>query len=243
MKLTPVQQVEGVYVKRDDLYVLAGVNGSKVRVIGKQAQGAAGIVTAGPRAASQLYIAARIAAKLGVPCRCHTAMGATTPHMQDAVDHGAEIIQHKAGYNTVLQARAVADHQTRPGWALVPLWLRHPLTVAGTRLQCANVPQGVKRVVCVAGSGMTLAGILHGLPDVKVVGVRVGADPTKTLDTFGGFGWRSRVQLVDPGTDYKEGLEGVQWGDINLDPGYEAKCAKYLQPGDLFWIAGNRIIT
>lgn len=244
---TPIQLIGGVHVKRDDLCEFAGVNGAKVRVIRKLAQGASGIITAGPRASSQIYIAARVAAAMGIPCRCHVPQGATTPHMEDALAHGAEIVRHKAGYNNVLQARAEADHKTHPERALVPLWLRCPLTVEGTRRQCVNVPHNAKRAVVVAGSGMTLAGVLWGLRDlgldIPVVGVMVGADPTKTLDTFAGFGWWRRCNLVESPLDYKGRVEGAFLGDIALDPGYEAKCLQFLEPGDLFWVAGNRIIT
>ena len=51
---TPVQQVGQLWLKRDDLYSVAGVAGGKVRSCWALAQGARGLVTAGSRASPQV---------------------------------------------------------------------------------------------------------------------------------------------------------------------------------------------
>lgn len=246
--MTPIEKHGGIYFKRGDLYRVAGTNGCKAQVIATMAKGAAGLITSGPRLSSQSYICARVAAKQGIPFRCHMPRGAATAEMEDVLAHGGEIIQHKCGYNNVLANRAAEDAKGRAGWVVVPLWLRGPATVQALRGEVANVPTAARRVVVVVGSGMTLAAVLHGLCDqgrsTPVLGVCVGADPGKALDAFGPFGWRQQCTLVQPtgpATAYDKPLYGVQVGGIKLDPRYEAKAAEYLQPGDLFWVAGYSI--
>jgi 1-aminocyclopropane-1-carboxylate deaminase/D-cysteine desulfhydrase-like pyridoxal-dependent ACC family enzyme len=243
--LAPIEEVNGVWLKRVDHYTIAGCNGGKAQVIAAMVAGACGVITAGPRTSSQIYIGARIAELYGIPFRCHLPRGPITAEMKDVEAHGGEIIQHVAGYNNVLEARAAEDLRGRRRWVGVPLWLRGPGTVRVVRKEVANVPKAAQRIVVVAGSGMTVAGVLAGLRDMRlnipVLAVCVGADPTKTLDTFGGFGWRERCELVRPDSKYEKPAYGVRWGNVDLDPRYEAKAAPYLRKGDLFWVAGYGI--
>ena len=50
--------------------------------------------------------------------------------------------------------------------------------------------------------------------------------------------WRHMCQLVDSGVPYDKGIEADF--PIKIDPIYEAKCVKFLQPGDLLWVVGIR---
>jgi len=245
MRPTPIEWVDGVAVKRGDLYKFAGVNGGKIRVIQSMACGAAGLITSGPRRSSQIYIGARVANVLGIPFRCHLPSGPFTAEMEDVLEHGGEVIQHRCGYNNVLSARAVEDMKGRIGWVMIPLWLRCMQTVKEIRSEVYNIPRSVKRVVVTVGSGMSAAAILHGLRDIKLdislIGVCVGASPTKTMNTFAPFGWRNQCTLVASNMGYKDMLSGVCYGGIPLDPRYEAKAASYVQKGDLFWIVAHGI--
>ena len=239
----PVERVGDIYVKRGDLFSVAGVNGGKAQVINAMAQNAAGLITSGPRISSQIYIGARVAAGLGIPFRCHLPRGGETAEMADVKAHGGEVVQHKAGYNNVLASRAKDDVRANKGWVEVPLWLRGPETVRVIRAEAANIPPQAKRVVVPAGSGMTVAAVLHGLRDVglniPVVGVCVGADPDKTIRTFGPFG--CKYKLVRTADGYDRPRYGVRFGGIELDPRYEAKCVDHLQAGDCLWVAGHGI--
>jgi hypothetical protein len=93
------------------------------------------------------------------------------------------------------------------------------------------------------GFGMTAVGILRGLRDfglkIPVVAVQVGADPTKRFNEY--FpGWQQWLTAVPSPVVYETPLQNVRVGGVLLDPHYEAKCAEFLQPGDLLWIAGIR---
>lgn len=241
--LTPVERNNGYYLKRDDLYSIAGVCGGKVRTCWHLSQGADGLVTAGSRQSPQVNIVAQIAKYLDVPCRVHTPQGELSPEVKDAQAAGAEVIQHKAGYNNVIIARAREDAADRC-WTEIPFGMECQEAIEQTRKQVANVPAEVKRIVMPVGSGMSLAGVLWGLHDngydIPVVGVQVGADPSKRLDKYAPPNWREIATLVETDTDYHQEAEQVDFHGIQLDPIYEAKAAPYVESDDLFWIVGIR---
>jgi hypothetical protein len=241
-ELTPVQQVGNVWLKRDDLYSVAGVAGGKVRSCWALAQGATGLVTAGSRASPQVNIVAHIAKRLGVPCRVHTPEGEASEEVADAVACGAERVEHRPGHNSVIIARAREDAKAR-GWREIPFGMECDEAVRQTRRQVAGLPSGVRRIVIPVGSGMSLCGVLWGLRDqglaIPVLGVVVGADPAKRLEKYAPPGWQQMVQLVPAGVDYHDAVQATV-GDAVLDPHYEAKCARFLQDGDLLWIVGVR---
>ncbi len=244
-ELTPVQKPEkDIWLKRDDLLELAGVRGGKVRTCWELARGEKnGLVTAGSRSSPQVNIVAQIAAELGIGCRIHTPSGKIGPELSAATAAGADLVQHKAGRNPVIIARAREDAKER-GWREIPFGMECAEAVEQTRGQVKRLPSRAKRIVVAVGSGMTLAGILHGIQDRRitkpVLGVRVGADPTKRLDKYAPEGWRSMVELVDAEGDYHEpATETQRWG-IEFDPYYEAKALPHVQAGDLFWVVGIR---
>lgn len=245
-ELTAIQRAGDVFIKRDDLWSVAGVAGGKVRTCWHLAQEAArrgvGLVTAGSRASPQVNIVAHIARRLGVPCRAHTPTGALSPEVIEAQACGAEIIQHKAGYNSVIVARARADAAER-GWVEIPFGMECEEATRQTRRQVREIPPEVKRIVIPVGSGMSLAGVLWGLREaglsIPVLGVVVGASPQKRLDQYAPPGWSAMVTLVPAGLDYHKAVV-AKVGGILLDPHYEAKTARFIQPGDLLWIVGIR---
>lgn len=241
--LTPIQQVGDLWVKRDDLFEVGGVRGGKVRSCWRLAQGATGLITAGSRASPQVNIVSHIARELGIPCRVHTPTGDLSPEVQAARDMGAEVIQHKAGYNSVIVARA-RDDARKTGWREIPFGMECREAVAETAAQVRDIPEGVQRIVMPVGSGMSLSGVLHGLLrsgiDLPVLGVVVGADPEKRLDKWAPSCWREMVRLVRSPHDYHEAMKENRIGGITVDPIYEAKVLPFLEPGDLFWIVGIR---
>jgi hypothetical protein len=117
-----------------------------------------------------------------------------------------------------------------------------PLAAEYTAKQAGNLPHGeYRRIVVPVGSGMSLAGVIAGTPDeTTIVGVSVGADPTKRLDRYAPM-WRFRdVRMVQSEIPYGKPAPVSRLGDIKLDPIYEAKCLPFLQADDLFWIVGIR---
>jgi hypothetical protein len=242
-ELTPIERIGALWAKRDDLFAIAGVRGGKVRSCWNLAQGATGLTTAGSKSSPQVNIVAHIAARLGIPCRVHTPTGALSAEVEAAERAGAEVVQHKAGYNNVIIARAREDAAER-GWTNIPFGMECDETITQTRAQVANLPDGITRIVVPVGSGMSLAGILHGLRDIgraiPVLGVMVGADPVKRLDAYAPTDWRDMVTLVPSGSDYAAEASETMLGDIALDAHYEAKCLPFLADGDLLWIVGIR---
>lgn len=241
--LTPIEHRGPLAIKRDDLCEVAGVRGGKVRTCWHLAQGAPGLITAGSRESPQVNIVAHIAAALGVPCRVHTPEGVLSPEVEMARDMGAEIRQHRAGYNNVINARARQDARMT-GWTEIPFGMKCREAVRQTQKQVANIPSDTKRIVIPVGSGMSLAGVLWGLidrnMDVPVLGVRVGADPKETLDQYAPWNWRNRVQLTTTLAAYHTPAPTIVVEGLTVDPHYEAKCIPYLEPGDLFWVVGLR---
>lgn len=240
---TPIERRGAAWAKRDDLFEVAGVAGGKVRTCWHLAQGASGLVTAGSRASPQVNIVAHIARALGIPCRVHTPSGALSPEVLSARNCGAEVVQHRAGYNNVIIARAREDAIAR-GWREIPFGMECQEAVRQTKRQVADLPDGVERIVIPVGSGMSAAGVLWGLVErglsIPVLGIVVGASPTKRLDQYAPPNWRDLMTLRPSGIDYHAAAPIDEWEGIALDPHYEAKCIPFLAPGDLLWIVGIR---
>ena len=246
MTLTPVETHNyrdgTIYVKRDDLYMIAGVAGGKARTCWFLAQGAVGLVTAASRVSPQTTTVAFIARHLGIPARIHTPTGIWSADLRASAKAGAEIIQHKAGYNSVICARAHEDALER-GWTEIPFGMECAEAVKQTCGQVANFPVEVTRLVTAVGSGMSLAGILEGRRhyglSFKVTGVWVGADPTRRLDLYAPENWRETVELLPSPMPYHSPYFR-SLNNIVLDPLYEAKALIHARPDDLFWIVGVR---
>jgi len=246
---TPIEKHGDNWIKRDDLFEINGAPGGKVRTCLALAQrakdsGAAGITTAGSRSSPQVNIVARVAAHLGLKARCHTPKGKLSPEVIAARDAGAVIEQHKPGHNSVIIARAREDAKARK-FVEIPFGMECEEAITQTRRQVQDIPADVARIVIPVGSGMSLAGLLHGLDDagrgdLPVVGVKVGADPAKRLDKYAPANWRDRVDLIDSGTDYHDPAPDTTFAGLPLDPHYEGKCVPHIAPGDLFWIVGIR---
>ena len=248
-ELTPVELVDGIYYKRDDSLNIDGSRGGKIRgcisIIEKALESGpiSGLITAGSRQSPQVNIVATLAMKYGVPCRVHVPSGALTPELLAAEALGAEIVQHTAGYNNVIIARAREDAASS-GWLEIPFGMEHSIAVEATSRQVANLPKDIRRIVVPVGSGMTLAGILHGLIKnnitVPVLGIQVGAEIEKRLDKYAPSSWRSMVTIIKSQLDYHTEAPVTSISGIGLDPIYEAKTLAYLEKGDLLWIVGKR---
>ena len=241
--LTPIEKVGEYFVKRDDLFAVNGVNGGKVRTCYYLAQNAKGLVTAGSRESPQVNIVAHIAKELGIPCRVHTPEGKLSPEVEAAKNIGAEVIQHKAGYNSVIIKRA-KDDAIEQGFKEIPFGMECCEAVEATKNQVKNIPSNTKRIVIPVGSGMSLSGLLHGLIEnnlnIPVLGVRVGADPTDRLNKYAPKNWASMVTLVSSDLDYHQHEKDNNFYGLTLDPVYEAKCIKFIEKGDLLWVVGIR---
>lgn len=258
---TPVEQRGNVFFKRDDFFNVNNANGGKARscfhLIRKARDtGYDSVVTAGSRKSPQINLTAKLAQKYGLKCFAHCPQGELSDILIEARDvYGAVIVQHKAGYNSVIIKRARDDAEENNRF-YVPFGMECDTAVEYTKGQMKStyIDKKVKRIVISVGSGMTLAGILHGLKDyyntttasglvIPVLGVCVGSDPEQRLDKYAPDNWREMVTLVKSDYDYHKEYPQPVYKGIDLDPIYEAKCIPYLRDGDLFWIIGNRYST
>jgi 1-aminocyclopropane-1-carboxylate deaminase/D-cysteine desulfhydrase-like pyridoxal-dependent ACC family enzyme len=247
--LTPVEEHGNVLVKRDDLFGLGSSRGGKVRsclALAREAQ-AAGfttLVTAGSRQSPQVNIVAEIAASLGMQASVHVPSGALTPELEAAAAAGAVVHQHAYGRNSVIVARAHEEVAGDEKAFEIPFGMETQKAIVWTGRQVENIPADVERIVVPVGSGMSLAGILHGLViagrDIPVLGVVVGSDPRKRLAKWAPAGWERMVQLVESGLDYHDAVRDNRLGNLLLDPIYEAKALRFLSAGDLLWVVGIR---
>lgn len=255
-QITPVERYDNfvfngygydtVYLKREDLFTVAGVYGGKVRSCLALSQHMLtgyynGLTTAGSRSSPQVNIVAHIAKFLDVECVAHTPCGELNEELILAQQAGAKIIQHKPGHNSVIIARS-RQYADKHQFYDIPFGMENRGAVLETSIQVANIPDEVKRIVMPVGSGMSMAGVLNGLVDtgrdIPVLGVVVGADPTKRLDRFKPY-MHNNYRLVNAGVDYHQYVH-ASVGGVMLDPVYEAKCVKFLEPGDLLWCVGIR---
>ena len=242
--LTPVEKHNKIWLKRDDLYKIAGVRGGKARTCYLLANRAKkGLVTASSRHSPQVAIVARLAKMINLPCRIHTPRGKATPEINDALSNGAMRIPHKIGFNNVIIARARQDSQ-KLGWTEIPFGMECKEAVESSAIQVDNIPNEVSRIIVPVGSGMTLAGILTGLErnkrDIPILGIIVGADPIKRLDFWAPIGWRDKVKFSQSNLDYHIKATNAKIFNIQLDPIYEAKCIPFIKAGDCLWIVGIR---
>ena len=231
-----------MWVKREDAFAINGVNGSKVRSLWYLAHDAAGLVAYGSRHSPHGNRVAHVAQAFGIPCHLHIAGGALLPEYQMAERASAHIFRHTPGYMTVIAARAREDAKQH-GYYLVPFGVVCREAVQHVIPQVTDIPDAVQRIVMAVGSGITLAGLLHGLQHadrhIPVLGVCVGKSPLETLTHYAPQGWQSQVSLVASSLPYEKPAPN-RWRGLVLDPIYEAKCVPFLRAGDLLWIIGVR---
>ncbi|MNV43035.1 threonine synthase [compost metagenome] len=184
---------------------------------------------------------AHIAADLGIPCRVHVPWGNLSPELESAQKMGAEIIQAKPGFNSIIISRARKDSKEL-GWTEIPFGMECQQAIDLTSFQTINIPQEVNRIVVPVGSGMSLSGILDGVYkyglNIPVLGIQVGADPNKRLTQY--IPEQYKYELEKSDLHYHERYPSPMFQGIDLDPIYEAKCIPFLKPNDLLWIVGIR---
>ena len=251
-KLTPVEEHGGHLVKRDDLYSAFGAMGGKARSCQYLCEtaleeGLTGLVTAGSKKSPQIQIVSFIAKHYGVPFHAHCPQGELGQELEVAIKNGAEIFQHKAGYNNVIVKRARDDAEAM-GYAEIPFGMECWEAVYQTAIQVKSLVEPYKqgkfsRIIMPIGSGMSLSGVMWGMLywgiDVPVVGVQVGGKYEKRLEKYAPS---SGIDLttVKSSYDYHKYYENNEIGGLKLDPIYEAKCMDFIEGGDLLWVVGIR---
>ncbi len=244
--LTPIELHNGIYVKRDDLFTVCGVQGGKARsamflISYAISMGFTHIVTAGARHSPQIEIVGSICREYGLDFTAFVPEGVLSEEIE-SLKSFATIQQVKYGRNSVIKHRAQVFAYQNSAF-LIPFGMECVEAVSQTASQVKDIPLDVERVVIPVGSAMSLCGLLHGLNkinrSISVLGVSVGANPDRVMKSYAPSGWESFCTILKSPLSY--GVEvAASIGSVILDPVYEAKCLPYLKKGDMLWVVGCR---
>ncbi len=241
--LTPVTVHGDILMKRDDQFVLHGVNGSKVMqalaILDSTQRG--GIVGYGGRRSNTAAAMAAAARERGAACHFWAPSGAMTPELQKAIDLGATVNQVKPGYlsNCRAQAAKYADFHG------LPCGLVYDSAIDAVAAQVRSLlDTPPTRIVVASGGYVLLSGIVLGLRayelPIPVLSVSVGGSHPPMAHYLGKRVNDPLVEHVSPDLPYEEAAQETQYDGVRLDPFYEAKCIPFLEPGDLLWNSGIR---
>ncbi len=264
--ITPVDKMNGYWVKREDLAHWSNLDypsGSKVRQYMTMAHDSSShmqgedifwppcIVGCSANSAMSIYVAAA-AKQLRTKGIVYTAARKVrTDGIKYAEEMGAEIVEVKPGYLSLIRARARA-RAIQLGQ--VVKWSPQA-AIEDTMCQCQNIPEGVKRIVIPTGSGLTAAGVMAGVEKynlnttvviVATSSMAVRGAICKTADLAargaGCSGCFTKEVFIPPISPYNQ-YEIAELPDgTPLDPFYAAKAWMYVMPGDVFWPPGLRPI-
>lgn len=173
--LTPVEVIDGVWVKREDAFAplgFGGINGSKLRgLIMMMSSFDSRVVTAASVRSPQHGMTAAVAAHLSMPCL--NIVGATNPrsaakHVQPqiAARFGAQFEFIGGAYNSSLQPRAKQRaFEIRAAvvpYGITPEPFEHERFHSLGGLQTVNLPD-VGTLIVPTGSCNSLLSVLYGL--------------------------------------------------------------------------------
>lgn len=259
-ELTPVQEVNGLLIKRDDLYTPFGkgeVNGGKLRqcmmltdsVLASE-NGAECLFTYCSIHSPQAPITAASARSHGLPC--YIVYGGAKPENikalpmpRLAMKYGAEIIVGaRSGRHSILYARTKSLAEKKRGFIVqygINLIGYGDVLLDAVAAQCENLPDKIENLVMTCGSGITASGVMIGLKkygkEVKNVHLVATAPDRRAFihDNLRKYNADREFEyhsLFDmKGFQYEKGVKAV-WGGIRLHPHYEAKTMQwFLQSG------------
>jgi len=242
--ITPIQEIDNFFFKRDDYYTICNSNGGKSRsayyLVSKSTK--EGITSAGSRSSPQLKILSNICQELKKPFVAHTTTGELDENLKCLFNNSyTTVIQHKYGYNSVIIKRA-KDCAKENNYEYIPFGMETEEAVNQTSKQVENLKDyNIKRIIVPLGSGMSFCGIAKGLLDfnlkIPIIGVQVGANPTKRLEKY--FPDYNNYEIIESTEKYSTKIKNNIFCGVELNPNYEAKCIPFLKESDLLWIVGR----
>jgi 1-aminocyclopropane-1-carboxylate deaminase/D-cysteine desulfhydrase-like pyridoxal-dependent ACC family enzyme len=251
--LTPVEEHNGIYYKRDDLYCPWGdVNGGKVRQAirlfeNKRIYDWPGVVAAVSVHSPTGPVISRVAKEFNTPCII--AVGGTKvenldilPMMRLTRYYGAEVrIVAGHGMKNAINAR-VNEICEETGYHNIDfshhIYNDTDLMFNTNSTEVLNIPNELDVLVMSLGVGIQFACVLKGLKKHKkkvkrIIGVQVGPDRRKLID-----GYLNQNPLTEPRFDleyelvqYKSAYSKPEIQKVSgfyLDDIYEAKAHKWM---------------
>ena len=250
---TPIQRMDaGWWAKRDDM--AHGGRGAKFRqyakMIESQLPGLPLVVGCASTSAMPFYMV-HAGETYGRPVHVFCPQRKTpTPTIGWAAARGATIHPVAPGYMNVVRKRA-RDFINENGGAV--RWCPNvAVTDTAAELAATGIPDGCRRIVVPTGSGATAAGVALGLAnimrlDVPILCVAVSgmADLAGILESYEQFApamaGPPTIDLVRHPYPYEKPCNATLPNGDSTDPWYAGKCVDYVKPGDMLWIAGNRL--
>lgn len=255
-ELTPVQEIAGMYFKRDDLYAPFGageVNGGKLRQCMLLVEAAlrrqpsmTGVITYCSIHSPQGPITAAAAKHFRLPCI--VAYGgasdisiATGSMPRLAMSYGANVkVIAKSGRHNVLKAKAEALAKAK-GMFVVQYGINlddyGEILLSAVAEQVQNIPDELDDLYITCGSGITASGVIVGIEryEKKVKNIHLIATAfdrqEKVKATLRRFGVSRDFIYHDlfhtPSFVYEK-QQKLRIGGVKLHPQYEAKTMKYL---------------
>lgn len=217
--LTPVQLVDGLYIKRDDLFRPFddfGVNGGKLRqccflLANHVDEIQNGVITCCSIHSPQAPIVSAVCNYLGIDCEVF--YGGTTEKrlkelpMPRLVSHynGSIKIVNKFGHSSVLYSVAKKQRESTHQFIVdygINLDTNFSALVESTADQVQNIPDHLDNLIVTCGSGITSCGILYGLmkhaKEVKnLILVGVAPDRQEKIRKFQEKCWFEFPDIMD----------------------------------------------
>lgn len=258
--LTPVQRVDGMYFKREDLYQPFGageVNGGKLRqcmlLVNKIHRDYEGVVTCCSIHSPQAPITAATARAFGM--KCTVLYGGTKPETLRALPmprlsmkYGAEVkIAARSGRSNILyyiakNLKRIKEHRDYIILYGINLQEHEDILLGAVAAQTRNLPDEIENLVMTCGSGITAIGVIAGLKQygkkVKHVHLVATAPDRQKLihGTLQKYGADWEIEYHDlfhtRGFSYEQPFRSV-WGGIRLHPNYEAKTMAWFAKSGL----------
>lgn len=260
-ELTPVQEVNGLLIKRDDLYAPFGrgeVNGGKLRQCMMLVDGALAaddgvqcLFTYCSIHSPQAPITAATARSHGLPC--YIVYGGAKPENiralpmpRLAMKYGAEIlIGARSGRHSILYARTKELAEKKHGFIVqygINLIGYGDILLDAVSAQCENLPDEIENLVMTCGSGITASGVMIGLhrygKKVKHVHLVATAPDRRAFihENLRKYGadrdFEYHSLFRTKGFQYEKGAKAI-WGGITLHPHYEAKTMQWFMQSGL----------
>ena len=254
--LTPVQEIAGMWFKRDDLYAPFGageVNGGKLRQCMMLVEAALrrqpdmkGVITYCSIYSPQGPITAATARHYKLPCilaygGAESISIATGAMPRLAMSYGAKVqVVAKNGRHNVLKARAQAIAKAGGLFCVeygINLDDYGEVLLGAIAEQVQNIPDGLDDLYITCGSGITASGVIVGIErygkrvkNIHLISTAFDRQE-KVKATLRRFGIQREFIYHDlfhtPGFAY-ERRQKLRVGGVKLHPHYEAKTMKYL---------------